>query len=261
MKRADDRDFKLAVEEALQLVNEAQSSDAAPTAEQSSLAEDGSPDGIIPSLLSIESPPKLSLVHGEDEEGPIGLGIDVNSGSDQSSVEDLVLCNAEATTAAAPTTGPEALTAAVLPADSTDKAEAFVQGDQSATEDLILCESPAAHAEMLQLEHINKKKRTAAAQSSQTKRPITKPSPESMPTLPPRGDIAKLGVRRSGKAPERIGRGKLVPTRLTWKPGDPFRDGHKRSAERFSWEAMLTSACITAACGLLCVWLLHSILI
>lgn len=61
------------------------------------------------------------------------------------------------------------------------------------------------------------------------------------------------------EAPKRIGSGNLVPARLTWKPGDVFGDGAPGAKSKFRWESMLRSACITAACGLLGVWLLHSI--
>jgi hypothetical protein len=50
-----------------------------------------------------------------------------------------------------------------------------------------------------------------------------------------------------------------VPARLTWKPGDVFGDGVPGAMQKFRWESMLRAACITAACGLLGVWLLHSI--
>ncbi len=80
-----------------------------------------------------------------------------------------------------------------------------------------------------------------------------------MPSLPAPGEIAQLGVRRPGMAPRRIGKGKLVQSRLTWKPGDPFGVSKDTPALRFRWELMLTSASLTAACGLVCVWLLHSI--
>jgi hypothetical protein len=82
-----------------------------------------------------------------------------------------------------------------------------------------------------------------------------------MPELPRRGDIASLGVNAPGVAPKQIGSGRLVPVRLTWKPGDPFAGKQKAPAEQFRWEVMLTSACVTAACGLGCIWLLRTILV
>lgn len=59
--------------------------------------------------------------------------------------------------------------------------------------------------------------------------------------------------------PKRIGSGQLVPARLTWRPGDPF-GGDASGRSRFRWEVMLTSACVTAACGLGCIWLLRTLL-
>lgn len=80
------------------------------------------------------------------------------------------------------------------------------------------------------------------------------------PQLPPPGEIARLGVRGSTRAPKRIGSGRLVPARLTWKPGDPFATPTAPKRAPFRWELMLTSACITAVCGLGCVWLLRNLL-
>lgn len=61
-----------------------------------------------------------------------------------------------------------------------------------------------------------------------------------------------------GPIRHRIGSGKLAPTKLNWKPGDPF--GCSDDAGRFRWEVMLTTACVTAMCGLSCIWLLRTIL-
>lgn len=80
------------------------------------------------------------------------------------------------------------------------------------------------------------------------------------PEPPPQGSIARQGVRGPGIAPKRIGSGRLVPARLTWKPGDPFAASRKTSRSQFRWEVMLTAACVTAACGLGCIWLLRTIL-
>lgn len=65
---------------------------------------------------------------------------------------------------------------------------------------------------------------------------------------------------KNGTAPRRIGDGKLVPARLTWKPGDPFGQPTRNSRKTFRWELMLTTACVTAACGMLCIWLLRTVL-
>ena len=65
---------------------------------------------------------------------------------------------------------------------------------------------------------------------------------------------------RNGSAPKRIGDGKLVPARLTWKPGDPFGEPTRQNKKTFRWELMLTTACVTAACGMVCIWLLRTVL-
>lgn len=92
--------------------------------------------------------------------------------------------------------------------------------------------------------------------------PHQEPSPSFAPSMPSRGlpsnGFSHLG--KPGAAPKRIGSGQLVPARLTWKPRDPFAAGCRPSFERFRWELMLTSACVTAVCGLGCVWLLRTLL-
>ena len=129
-----------------------------------------------------------------------------------------------------------------------------VVDDESATEDLILCQPPVGQA----AKPYDSRKSTRSAQRGVT-RPRSKGDRGPMPELPARGDIARLGTKRQAAAPKQIGRGKLVPARLTWKPGDPFGQDCERRPDRFRWELMLTSACITAASGLICVWLLHSL--
>jgi hypothetical protein len=62
------------------------------------------------------------------------------------------------------------------------------------------------------------------------------------------------------EVPHQIGGGKLVPTKLTWRPGDPFGDSVKVRKGAFKWETMLTTACVTAACGMACIWLLRTVL-
>lgn len=81
-----------------------------------------------------------------------------------------------------------------------------------------------------------------------------------MPELPPKGSIAALAARRPSTVPKRIGSGRLVPARLTWKPRDPFAMPAPAKRSQFRWDTMLTWACVTAACGLGCIWLLRSIL-
>ncbi len=86
------------------------------------------------------------------------------------------------------------------------------------------------------------------------------PTGKPMPPLPSLDGIVGQGVRRPGVAPRRIGSGRLVPARLTWKPGDPFASRAARAGHPFRWEIMLTAACITSASGLGCIWLLRTIL-
>lgn len=80
-----------------------------------------------------------------------------------------------------------------------------------------------------------------------------------MPALPPKGAIAALGIPRAAGAPERIGSGRLVAARLTWKPREASSPGAPARRE-FRWDTMLTAACVTAACGIGCIWLLRAIL-
>lgn len=67
-------------------------------------------------------------------------------------------------------------------------------------------------------------------------------------------------ICKSSSVPKRIGSGRLVPARLTWKPRDPFAVDAKPRVDHFRWDVMLTSACITAVFGLGCVWLLRTLL-
>lgn len=223
--RADDQDFKLAVDEALQWVDAA------------------------------EQLPKLSLVQDDDEETSSDRLLDVSLGDDASSVEDLVLSLGEAEDFGAEPEAASLPGGAQTREESPEETDMFPVGDQSATEDLIVCEPPEAHTRMLQLSFDSD-----ILQAEDTTDAPEQPSETSTSDMPFHPAPTRTSLPSPGKTPDRIGQGKLVAARLTWKPGDPFGDGRPRSVQRFSWEAMLTSACITAACGLLCVWLLHSIL-
>lgn len=75
--------------------------------------------------------------------------------------------------------------------------------------------------------------------------------------------VSTGGVGAAAKvstAPGRIGEGKLIPSRLTWKPRELFGGAAARRADPFKWEVMLTTACVTAACGMVGIWLLRSVL-
>ncbi|HVP10368.1 MAG TPA: hypothetical protein VMV94_04175 [Phycisphaerae bacterium] len=82
----------------------------------------------------------------------------------------------------------------------------------------------------------------------------------SSPPSPPALMHDRCASQKQGAAPKRIGSGRLVPARLTWKPRDPFACSSKPKHQRFRWEVMLTAACITAVCGLGCVWILRTLL-
>jgi len=98
------------------------------------------------------------------------------------------------------------------------------------------------------------------------------PTGRPMPPLPKRGEIASLAREARSKeqaepsaakpvaapsTPVKIGRGRLVPARLTWKPGDPFADGVKPKVSTFRWDIMLTATCCTAVLGLAVIWLMR----
>lgn len=71
---------------------------------------------------------------------------------------------------------------------------------------------------------------------------------------------AVAAAAKVSAAPGRIGEGKLIPSRLTWKPRELFGGAAARRADPFKWEVMLTTACVTAACGMVGIWLLRSVL-
>lgn len=93
---------------------------------------------------------------------------------------------------------------------------------------------------------------------------IARSSPERCATDRRRPGGAAANCRAGGDQrpihpPMRIGYGKLVVQRLRWRPGDPFGQAAREYVNEFSWHRMVTSACVTAACGLAAVWLLHTI--
>ncbi len=113
------------------------------------------------------------------------------------------------------------------------------EDDHSASEDVILCEPVG----ILSVEE------AAGTEESAADDEILTESVESVTAY----------SLRTANTPKRIGSGQLVPARLTWRPGDPF-GGDASGKSRFRWEVMLTSACVTAACGLGCIWLLRTLL-
>jgi len=75
------------------------------------------------------------------------------------------------------------------------------------------------------------------------------------------GSTAPVAPRKSPDTPKRIGDGKLVQSRLTWKPGDPFAEGARPAGMpgRFRWELMLSTACGTAVFGLAFFWIMRMV--
>jgi hypothetical protein len=82
----------------------------------------------------------------------------------------------------------------------------------------------------------------------------------SVEDVAPSNLVAQPPVRIDLSVPRSIGSGKLVPARLTWKPGDPFAGARADFGQRFRWELMLTAACVTSVAGLGCIWLLRTLL-
>ncbi len=83
-----------------------------------------------------------------------------------------------------------------------------------------------------------------------------RPAPVSTPSVAAAPEQAS---EKKAPPPVRVGSGQLQPTRVNWKPGEPFGDS-AAALTRFRWELMLTTACGTAACGLAGIWLLRTIL-
>lgn len=122
--------------------------------------------------------------------------------------------------------------------------------DHSAADDVILV---AQRAEVVDLKSIvSEQPESTPSTTTATGRP--------MPPLPKPGEIAKIAARvPTHPTPQRIGSGRLVPARLTWKPRDPFASDPEVPRRRFRWEVMLTTACGTAMCGMGTIWLLRAI--
>lgn len=72
---------------------------------------------------------------------------------------------------------------------------------------------------------------------------------------------AAKSARKAHETPKRIGGGKLIQPRLTWKPGDPFADPNRTDGMpgRFRWELMLSTACGTAVFGLAFFWIMRMV--
>jgi hypothetical protein len=111
----------------------------------------------------------------------------------------------------------------------------------------------------LKSEQIGSPSPSAASESSESECiTISNPLAE-MPK--PETAVAKASAASlTCTAPPRIGSGRLSTAKLTWKPGDPFGGSKEPRSGRFRWEVMLTTACVTALCGLACIWMLRAIL-
>jgi len=126
--------------------------------------------------------------------------------------------------------------------------------DHSATQDLILNEAPLVTAPIDAMDDSAADGGLDSDILELDAEPVAQVAEAERP-----GDIARTGINRPGLAPRRIGSGQLIPARLTWKPGDPFAS-ISRPVHCFRWDVMLTTAGITAACGLATIWLLRAVL-
>lgn len=123
---------------------------------------------------------------------------------------------------------------------------ARVPFDESETEDIVLVREPAAVKRMASdgLDCTVEKSRRSDACDDDRAGPSSSESFVVDHVTPKR-------------PPKRIGNGKLVSTRVQWRPGDPFGQAARAPARSFEWNRMVKSACVTAVCGLILVWLLH----
>jgi hypothetical protein len=115
--------------------------------------------------------------------------------------------------------------------------------DDSETEDIVLVRTPIGRSELQEI----------------PKQDIQPGAPEDCASDIKLAEKSSIGPARDklNRPPKRIGNGKLVATRVQWRPGDPFGQATRAPARGFEWNRMVRSACVTAACGLLLVWLLH----
>jgi len=74
------------------------------------------------------------------------------------------------------------------------------------------------------------------------------------------GDAPKSESRTRPEAPSRIGAGRLIPGRLTWTPGNPLAWMAAGPVHGFQWRVMWFTAAATAACGVLAIMILRSVL-
>ncbi|MFQ5424558.1 MAG: hypothetical protein ACE5F9_11330 [Phycisphaerae bacterium] len=192
--------------------------------------------------------PRLTLVHPDDNDGLIPLAEDDEDAGGSASADDGPLWSSgEADAVDLKVEQEAAHLAEQVIAGPADRAVGVID-DHSATDDVILRESPAETIDL----------KSAAANPANPRRT---PTGRPMPPLPEPGEISQIaaGHQTRRQTPMRIGSGRLVPARLTWKPGDPFCDSSNR-VRRFRWEIMLTAACGTAVCGMGAIWLLGQLI-
>lgn len=117
-------------------------------------------------------------------------------------------------------------------------------------------------AELVARHERERAKSVAALRESAASEPSpmpTDPSPDVRPVAPATDARDETPPARKDP-PKRVGSGQLQNPRLNWRPGAPFGDGPAQTQTRFRWELMLTTACGTAACGLVGIWLLRTLL-
>jgi len=192
--------------------------------------------------------PRLTLVHPEDDDGLIPLAeVEEDTGGRASLDDGPLWFSGEADAVDLRVEQEAADLAEQVMAGLDDEDDVSAIDDHSATDDVILRETPAETIDL-----------KAAAAESADSRPT--PTGRPMPPLPEPGELVRIAAGQTRRqTPMRIGSGRLVPTRLTWKPGDPFCDSSNR-VRRFRWEIMLTAACGTAVCGMGAIWLLGQLI-
>lgn len=142
--------------------------------------------------------------------------------------------------------------------------DAFARADEAAAESALepvaIELSPPADAEPAAYEISENTQPVTAVVIAASEKNSTPTAESSEVAAGSAAEAATAGSVRPPHTPKRIGSGQLVPARLTWKPGDPFGDSDGRGRRRFRWDVMLTSAGITAACGMFCIWVLRTLL-
>lgn len=173
---------------------------------------------------------------------------------DHSAIEDVVLSMPIMQT-------PIEETLSAFARDMEETADAYGARSASQSDAIEIDAEPTEAAESVAPAQDNPPSRPAPALVIAASQPETTPAAESPEVAAVMAaESATASASRPVATPKRIGSGQLVPARLTWKPGDPFGDSGGVSRRRFRWDVMLTSAGITAACGMFCIWVLRTLL-